>query len=248
MAEKLLRASDLSKTFKGFRALKNVSLSLESGELLALIGPNGAGKSTCFNCINGQLKPDSGQVWFDGREITGWSTQRMWRAGISRTFQITATFLSMTALENVQMALMSARRDLFRLWKPVKGRYAKEALELLAMVGLADSAERLCAEMAYGDLKRLELAIALASKPKLLLMDEPAAGMGEKEQHELMKLTHHIAKEQNIGVLFTEHNVKMVFDFADNIVVLHNGELLASGKADNIVNNPLVKAVYLGSM
>src|SRR5689334_14939127 len=182
----MLSVSHLAKSFGGVRAVDGVSFHVGAGELVALIGPNGAGKSTCFNLLNGQLAPDSGRVDLDGREITGRSPRAVWRLGVGRTFQVTATFGSMSVRENVQMVLLSQRRRLLELWSSAADRYRDEALRLLAQVGMAEQAERACSLLAYGDLKRLEIAMALASAPRLLLMDEPTAGMGPKERDELM--------------------------------------------------------------
>ena len=175
----ILTVENLEKSYSGFLAVKNVSFSLQAGEMLALIGPNGAGKSTCFNIINGQVAPSGGRVRMFGRDVTGAAPREIWRLGVGRTFQIAATFGSMTVAENVQTALISH----FHRWAAYRwaaNYYAQEATGLLALVGMADQARRSCGELAYGDVKRLELAIALANDPKLLLMDEPAAGMAPK--------------------------------------------------------------------
>jgi branched-chain amino acid transport system ATP-binding protein len=244
----LLHIDALSKSFDGVKAVDHVSFSLEAGELLALIGPNGAGKSTCFNMINGQLKPTSGSIRFDGQELAGKRPRDIWRAGVGRTFQIAATFNSMTVLENVQMALLSFERRVFNLFGSVASWRQDEALELLELVGMAEHAQRSCAVLAYGDVKRVELAIALANRPKLLLMDEPTAGMAPEERNALMALTSRLAKERNIGVLFTEHSMDVVFGYADRLIVLARGRLIAQGNADTIRNDQRVREVYLGGV
>jgi branched-chain amino acid transport system ATP-binding protein len=223
-----------------------VSFSLARGELLAIIGPNGAGKSTTFNMVGGQLKPDSGSVTLDGTVITGLPPRRIWAAGVGRTFQIAQTFASMTVAENVQMALMSQNGATRWLWAPARSAWRAEAVELLDAVGMAADADRPSSELAYGDVKRIELAIALASKPKLLLMDEPTAGMAPKERAALMELTAQIARTRNIGVLFTEHDMDAVFAHADRILVLVRGEIIAEGPPDAVRANDRVKQVYLG--
>ena len=243
----LLAVAHLSKSFDGVKAVDDVSFELEAGELLALIGPNGAGKSTCFNMINGQLGPTSGSIRFDGHEIAGMRPRDIWRLGVGRTFQIAATFNSMTVLENVQMALLSRERRVFSLFGRVASWKEDEAMSLLDLVGMAAHAGRSCAVLAYGDVKRVELAIALANHPKLLLMDEPTAGMAPQERNELMKLTARLAKERNIGVLFTEHSMDVVFSNADRLIVLARGRLIAQGDADAIREDARVREVYLGT-
>ena len=207
----LLRVEGLHKSFGGVQAVQGVSLAVAAGELLALIGPNGAGKSTCFNMLNGQLRPDAGRVTLAGQDITGLAPRAIWRLGVGRTFQITATFASLSVLENVQMALLSHQRRLMRLWAPLSAEDPTPALALLERLGMAEQAARPCGVLAYGDLKRVELAIALANTPRLLLMDEPTAGMAPAERVALMALTARIARESGIAVLFTEHDMDVVF-------------------------------------
>jgi branched-chain amino acid transport system ATP-binding protein len=244
MSEFSIRA--LSKAFGGVRAVNEVSFDIGRGEFLAMIGPNGAGKSTCFNMINGQLKPDAGEIRFEGRQLGGLKPREIWRLGVGRTFQITATFPTMTVRENVQVALVSHGRQLFNLFASTAQYARAEAGRLLDLVGMGAYAERPCGELAYGDLKRLELAIALANQPKLLLMDEPTAGMAPRERIELMRLTARIAREQSIGVLFTEHDMDVVFEHADRILVLNRGSLIAEGSPQEVRGNPQVRAIYLG--
>ncbi|MFL9925424.1 ABC transporter ATP-binding protein [Herbaspirillum lusitanum] len=243
----LLQIDRISKTFGGVQAVKEVSFELPAGQLLALLGPNGAGKSTCFNMLNGQTRPDSGSVRFDGRDITGMRPRAIWRLGVGRTFQISATFASMSVLENVQMALLSRERKLFQLWRPAACFYRDEAMQLLGQVGMAAQAQRSCAVLAYGDVKRVELAIALANRPRLLLMDEPTAGMAPGERNALMALVKQLVVEHQLAVLFTEHSMDVVFAFADRMIVLARGELIAEGDGDAIRRHPRVQEVYLGS-
>jgi branched-chain amino acid transport system ATP-binding protein len=242
-----LEVEALQKSFGGVQAVRGVSFAVQPGEMLALIGPNGAGKSTCFNMLNGQLRPDAGRVQLLGQDITGLAPRRVWRLGVGRTFQITATFGSMTVLENVQMALLSHHRRLGQLWTPVSRMDRAPAEALLARLGMAEQAARPCGILAYGDLKRVELAIALANDPKLLLMDEPTAGMAPQERVGLMALTAGIARERGIAVLFTEHDMDVVFSHADRILVLDRGALIAQGAPAEVRANPRVRQVYLGS-
>ena len=246
MSQPVLSVRNLSKSFGGLKAVSDVSFDLAKGELLALIGPNGAGKTTCFNMLNGQLKADAGQVILNGDSILGLSPRRVWRKGVGRTFQITATYASMTVRENVQMALISHHRKTWDIWHPASGLYVDEAMDLLALVGMKEQAGRAAAILAYGDLKRLELAIALAHAPELLLMDEPTAGMAPRERVRLMQLTADIVAERNISVLFTEHDMDVVFAHAHRIMVLNRGELIASGSVDDVRNDARVQEVYLG--
>jgi branched-chain amino acid transport system ATP-binding protein len=243
----VLQAEGLAKAFGGVKAVDGVSFKVEAGRLLALIGPNGAGKTTCFNMLNGQLKPDAGRVMLGGRDITGLAPRDVWALGVGRTFQITATFASMTVRENVQMALLSHHGQAWRLFGRARAAHVGEANRLLDQVGMLAQAERACGVLAYGDLKRVELAVALANAPKLLLMDEPTAGMAPRERIGLMELTARIAREQGIAVLFTEHDMDVVFAHADRIIVLDRGRLIADGKAEDVRANPAVQAVYLGA-
>jgi branched-chain amino acid transport system ATP-binding protein len=245
-APTLLTVEGLSKSYGGVHAVRGVSFALKAGEILALIGPNGAGKSTCFDMLNGQTPPGAGRIELLGQDTTGMKPREIWRLGVGRTFQITATFPSMTVRENIQVALVSYRRQLFNLFASTP-RFAKqEAARLLELVGMGGYAERPCGELAYGDLKRLELAIALANQPKLLLMDEPTAGMAPRERIELMRLMAGIAREKSIGVLFTEHDMDVVFEHADRVLVLDRGTLVAEGSPQQVRRNPQVRAIYLG--
>jgi len=242
----ILAVSGLSKAYGGVRALHEVSFSVAAGELVAMIGPNGAGKTTCFNIINGQVEPDSGDVRFEGRSLAGEQPRRIWRLGVGRTFQIAATFGSMTARENVQTALLS-HRGLTRSFSGSAGEILLEETDaLLGRVGLDDQKEQPSAELAYGDVKRLELAMAIANRPRLLLMDEPTAGMAPEEREALMALAADLARREKLAVLFTEHDVEVVFGYADRVVVLHQGELIASGAPEQVRADPRVREVYLG--
>lgn len=247
----LLRAHDLDISFGGNHAVNQVSFELLAGEMLAVIGPNGAGKSSLFNLIGGQLKADSGSLVFQDknqvlREVLGAKPQQLWQYGIGRTFQIPATFASFTVIENVQMAFMSVHKQWFQFWSIAKYQHQEKALDLLAQVGLAAYAQTPCQQLSYSDNKRLELAIALAHQPSMLLMDEPTAGMPSIERQALMHLTKTLAKQKNIGVLFTEHSMDVVFDFADSIMVLARGQVIAIGSPSSIQNNSLVQEVYFG--
>ena len=245
-APTLLSVEGLNKSYGGVHAVRGVTFALKAGEILALIGPNGAGKSTCFDMLNGQITPSAGRVTLLGQDTTGERPRQIWRLGVGRTFQITATFPTMTVRENIQVALASYGRKLFNLWTPMPRFAQAEAGDLLELVGMGSHAERPCGELAYGDLKRLELAIALANEPRLLLADEPTAGMAPRERIELMRLTAQIAREKSIGVLFTEHDMDVVFEHADRILVLNRGTLISEGSPEEVRRNPEVQAIYLG--
>ncbi len=243
----VLAVRKLSKAYGGVQAVQEVSFGVAAGELLAMIGPNGAGKTTCFNMLNGQVAPDAGTVEFEGRSLLGLKPREVWRLGVGRTFQITATFGSMTVRENVQMALLSHHRRLRSLTSLATRSHVDEANALLARVGMLEQAERACAVLAYGDLKRVELAMALANQPRLLLMDEPTAGMAPAERNELMQLAVELARRGGIAVLFTEHDMDVVFTHADRVIVLSGGELIAEGKPEAVRADARVREVYLGS-
>jgi branched-chain amino acid transport system ATP-binding protein len=243
----VLAVRNLAKAFGGLRAVDDVSFDVAEGEFLALIGPNGAGKSTCFNMINGQLIPDAGDVRLGDRSIRGLAPRAIWRLGVGRTFQVAATFGSMTVVENVQLALVSHHREIFRFGSGFAGHHREQALALLEQVGMAAAADRASKELAYGDVKRVELAIALANEPRLLLMDEPTAGMAPRERNDLIALVKRLVVERKISVLFTEHSMDVVFAYADRIIVLARGKLIAAGDAAAIRDNAQVQQVYLGT-
>ncbi len=243
----LLKVSGLGKSFGGVRAVDGVHFELAPGELLALIGPNGAGKSTTFNMVNGQLRADAGSILLDGQELIGKTPRDIWRLGVSRTFQIAETFVSLTVVENVQMALLSADRKLFSMWRRAADHQRERALELLDLVSMKAQADRPCSVLAYGDVKRVELAIAMANDPKLLLMDEPTAGMAPKERNNLMALTKELVIDRGMAVLFTEHSMDVVFAYADRMIVLARGRLIAEGKPLAVRDDPKVQEVYFGS-
>ena len=243
----LLKVSGLGKSFGGVRAVDGVNFELAPGELLALIGPNGAGKSTTFNMVNGQLRADAGSILLDGHELIGKTPREIWRLGVSRTFQIVETFASLTVVDNVQMALLSADRKLFSMWRRAANHKRERAIDLLDQVGMKAQADRPCSVLAYGDVKRVELAIAMANDPKLLLMDEPTAGMAPKERNNLMALTKQLVIDRGLAVLFTEHSMDVVFAYADRMIVLARGRLIAEGKPLDIRDDPKVQEVYFGS-
>ena len=245
-ARTILEVAALAKSFGGVTAVAGVSFAVGAGEVVALIGPNGAGKSTCFNLINGQLAPEAGSVHLDGRPITGLPPRAIARLGVGRTFQVAATFASMTVRENVQMALLAHGRLHRRVDLRATAAERAAADALLDEVRMTRFADRGCAMLAYGDAKRVELALALANSPRLLLMDEPTAGMSPNSRNRLMQLASGVAREQGIAVLFTEHDMDVVFGHADRIIVLDRGRVIAEGPPDAIRADRKVRSVYLG--
>ena len=245
MSVPVLAVENLQKSFSGFKAVDGVSFEVNAGELVALIGPNGAGKSTTFNMINGQTPVDAGRVLLDGTEVTGARPRDLWRSGVARTFQITAAFASMTVAENVAVALMSRDGRALSL-EPAIRQHRDEALEFLAEAGVKELADRICGTLAYGDLKRVELAMALTNRPRLLLMDEPTAGMAVPERGQLMALVSRLARERGTAVLFTEHDMDVVFQHAARVIVMNRGKLIAEGTPAVVRSDGLVRDVYLG--
>jgi branched-chain amino acid transport system ATP-binding protein len=242
----VLEVTGVRKAFGGVRAVDGVGFALARGEIRALIGPNGAGKTTFFNILTGQLAADGGSVRFRGRNLDGLSPWAIWRLGISRTFQITATFATLSVLENVQVARLSHAGKSRALFTPAPRLEVAPSMALLEQVGLREQAARPAGVLAYGDLKKLELAIALAIDPALLLLDEPTAGMAPAERGALMALTAGIARARRLTVLFTEHDMDVVFATADRIMVLHQGRLIAEGSPPEVRAHREVQAVYLG--
>jgi len=242
----MLQIDGLWKSFAGFVATRDVSLDLAAGETHAVIGPNGAGKTTFFNLITGHLRPDKGQVAFEGRDLTGRAPEKIVRLGIARSFQRINIYPRLTVFENVQVALIAHEGQQWNLWRPGRSLHRTETAELLELVGLAGEAQETAGELSYGKQKQLELAIALASKPRLLLLDEPTAGMSPQETHTTIALVRDIVKARGLTLLFTEHDMSVVFGIAERISVLHHGEIIASGAPDAVRNDPEVKRVYLG--
>jgi branched-chain amino acid transport system ATP-binding protein len=242
----VLETRGLAKSFGGVRAVDGVDIAVAKGEICALIGPNGAGKTTLFNVLAGQLRPDRGDVTFKGERVSGLAPDAVWRRGISRTFQITATFVSLTALDNVRVACLSHRQRTYSLLTPAAPLEVEAGRRLLELVGLGEQAERMAAVLAYGDLKKLELAVALANDPEALLLDEPTAGMAPAERGALIGLIERVARDRGLAVLFTEHDMDVVFSVADRILVLHQGRLIAEGTPAEVRADPEVQRVYLG--
>ena len=244
--EPLLVVDRLFKSFDGVEAVRDVSFTVGARDVVAMIGPNGAGKTTCFNLVHGQLRPDAGDIRLAGRTIAGLPTHAIAHRGIGRTFQVPATFASMTVREAVALALAAdARRDARIVGGPLQVR--SSAIERqLARLQADDIAEAHCGTLAYGDAKRLEIALALVGAPRLLLMDEPTAGMAPRARRDLMQLALGLAREHEAAILFTEHDMDIVFGFAERVLVLDRGVIIARGTPDEIRESAVVRAAYLG--
>jgi len=242
----LLRVERVSKAFEGVDAVDDVSFAVAPGEILALIGPNGAGKSTCFNMINGQLVPDRGSILLAGERIDGLPPRSIARRRVSRTFQTAATFASMSVRENVQVALIAHAGKQWNLRARADRQFGAQADALLARFSIGALAQRACGTLAYGDLKRVEIAIALSTTPRLLLMDEPTAGTAPAERSSLMRDVVAAVRAQGIATVFTEHDVDVVFAHADRVIVLDRGRIIAEGPPAAIRADKRVQQVYLG--
>ncbi len=242
----LLRVEGATKSFGGFLALQNVNLTVEEGQMACIIGPNGAGKSTLFNLITGHLVPDHGRVFFHDREITAVAPHKICQLGMGRSFQRTNIFPRLSVFDNVQVAVLSHQRKSLNLFTPAKRLAERETYALLEQVGLVDEAQSVAGTLAYGFQKQLELGIALASEPQLLLLDEPTAGMSPQETASTIALIGTIARERGLTLLFTEHDMDVVFSIAEKITVLHQGRVLAEGTPDEVRQNLEVQQVYLG--
>lgn len=248
MSAPLLAVENVSKAFGHFVAVNNVSLAIPERRITALIGPNGAGKTTLYNMISGRLKPTAGTVRYRGSDITGMSPDRIVREGISRSFQITNIFDELTVLENIQVALIARHNMGLNLWQ-VSARdksLEAQALELLARLGLESAARARAGTLSHGDKRRVELAIVLTTEPALVLLDEPTAGMTPEETHAVMRLIRNLADSGPYTFFLTEHDMDVVFGLAQEIFVMHRGELLAQGTPEEIRNDPNVRTAYLG--
>jgi branched-chain amino acid transport system ATP-binding protein len=241
----MLEISDISKSFSGFRAVSGVSLTLNT-QITAVIGPNGAGKSTLFNLITGHLRPDGGSVRLNGVDITGAPPHRICRMGIGRSFQRANIFPQLTVFENVQAAFLVHHGHGHDLWARADALYREETAALLAGVGLTGQENTIAGTLAYGNQKQLELGIALASEPKILLLDEPTAGMSAGETHDTIALIARIARERRLTLLFTEHDMAVVFSIAQQIAVMHQGRIIADGTPAAVRADAEVRRVYLG--
>lgn len=242
----ILHVKNVSKSYKGRMVVVNVSFQLAQGELLALIGPNGAGKTTCFNILDGHVKPDAGKVLLDGSPIRKHSPDELAMRGIARTFQDATIFRSMTVLENVQVSIIADGREQLFIWPIAQAHNLRRAEQLLELVGLQDYRYEMASSLSYSDLKRLELAMVIGQRPKVLLMDEPTAGMSPDERHAMMGVVQDICRQEDVSILYTEHDMQAVFDYANRILVMDKGRLIANGGPELIRKSRAVQNAYLG--
>jgi branched-chain amino acid transport system ATP-binding protein len=242
----ILKVEHLNKAFGGLQATRDVSYQMQTGELSAIIGPNGAGKSTFFNLLTGFHKADSGRVFFQGKDITNRPPHRIARLGIARAFQVSNIYLALTTYENVRQAVLAQQKKTLNFFTPARRLAKQETLELLEVTGLAEHVDRVAGNLSQGDKKRLELAIALGSKPELLFLDEPTAGMSGEETHETMKLVKRLNQEMELTILFTEHDMSVVFGYARRLTVLHLGSIIAEGSPEEVRSNEMAQKIYLG--
>jgi branched-chain amino acid transport system ATP-binding protein len=242
----LLRVDRVTKSFDGFVAVQDVELTVAQGQIAGIIGPNGAGKSTIFNLITGHLQPTRGKIFFRDHDITGLPPYKICQLGMGRSFQRTNIFPRLSVFDNVQVAVLAHRKQTRNFFTPASRLVQDETYTLLAQVGLADEAHSISGMLSYGFQKQLELGIALASEPALLLLDEPTAGMSPQETANAIALIATIVRERGLTLLFTEHDMDVVFRIAEKITVLHQGQVLAEGTPMEVRSNPEVQRVYLG--
>ena len=242
----MLQVEAVDKYFDGFKAVDGASLTVEQGKLVAVIGPNGAGKTTLFNLITGQLKPDKGRIIFKGEDIAGLPPHQICKKGIGRSFQIVNVFPRLTVFENVQVAILSQQRKSTNLFSPARSLVTNETRNILESVGLLDKAEAISGSLSHGDQKILEMAMALGSKPELLVLDEPTAGMSPEETLATMKSIKQLASTQGLTILFCEHDMDVVFSVAQKIMVMHQGRTLIQAEPDEVRSNKQVQDAYLG--
>lgn len=242
----ILEGIGLTKSFGAFTAVNNVSLGVRNEEVLAIIGPNGAGKSTLFDLLTGRKSPDTGSVRLLGEDVTKQPPWRRVNRGLGRSFQVSSVFGSLTALENVQMGMILSRHNSRRLWGRATRTHRDEAETLLERVGLIEQRDALAGEFSHGDQRLLELAVTLSSKPKVLLLDEPTAGMGVEETDECLAVVSSIARAESLPVVFVEHDMKVVFSFASRVIVLVQGQVLLDGTPQHVRRDERVKEAYFG--
>jgi len=242
----MLRIEALQKSFDGFMAVDGANLTVAAGDVVAVIGPNGAGKTTLFHLITGQLKPDAGTIAFKGENIAGLAPHKICRKGLSRSYQVVNIFNRLTVFENVQVAVLSRRRKTFNLFRPSQTMAADETREILDSVGLIEKAPMVSGALSHGDQKVLEIAIALGTRPRLLILDEPTAGMSPEETSATMTLIKRLAAEKGLTILFCEHDMEIVFDVARSIMVMQQGRTIVQDVPEKVRTNPKVREAYLG--
>lgn len=242
----VLEVSDLRKTFGGFNAVDGVSFSVKKGDIHAVIGPNGAGKTTMFNLVSGHLRPTTGRVRFNGADITGRRPDVLARQGLTRAFQITTIFPRLTVLESVECAISARMRQAASLLPGRRKKAQREAQQLIESVGLAALGDTVASTLSHGDQRTLEVALALAAQPRLLLLDEPTAGMSPWETKRMVALVKELTHARDLTVLFCEHDMNTVFSISDRVTVMHLGQIIADGTPDEVQNDQHVIDVYIG--
>jgi branched-chain amino acid transport system ATP-binding protein len=242
----MLRVEDIHKSFDDFKAVSGANLSVGKGELVAVIGPNGAGKTTLFNLISGQLKADKGKVTFNEENISRLPTYEICRRGIARSFQIANIFHRLSVFKNVQVSVLSEQKKSNKLFRQAKNMAVEETSRILESVGLLDKREHIAGSLSYGDQRILEIAIALGNEPELLILDEPTAGMSPEETKLTMKLVKRLAEERGLTILFCEHDMDVVFDVAQSIMVMHHGNTIIQAEPEAVRMNDEVQEAYLG--
>jgi len=244
--ETILKVVRLNKSFGGLKATNDVDYEMTTDELSAIIGPNGAGKSTFFNLLTGYHKVDSGEVYYKGKDITNWPPHKIARLGITRAFQVSNIYPALTTYENMRQAILAQQKKTLNFFTPAERLAKKETLELLEITGLSQHANMIAGNLSQGDKKRLELAIALGSKPQLVFLDEPTAGMSGEETRETMELVTRLNREMGLTILFTEHDMSVVFGYARRLTVLHAGAIIAEGTPEEVRANERAQKIYLG--
>ena len=242
----MLRAEGIHKSFEDFKAVSGANLTVGEGQLVAVIGPNGAGKTTLFNLITGQLKPDRGRIIFKDEDISKLPPYEICRKGIARSFQLANIFPRLTVFRNVQVSVLSQQRKSVRFFRPARTLAVKETQEILENVGLSEKADATAGSLAHGDQRTLEIAIALGNKPELVVLDEPTAGMSAEETVATMELIRRLAVSQGLTILFCEHDMEVVFNVAQSIMVMHQGITIIQGEPDEVRNSARVQECYLG--
>jgi branched-chain amino acid transport system ATP-binding protein len=246
MTENILEVDGLNKNFGGIFVTQNVDFKMARGEKVAIIGPNGAGKSTFFNLLTGYHAPDSGKVRFDGKDITNWPAHAIVRIGISRAFQVSNIFPRLTVNDNVRCAVHSHLGESMNMFSSAAKVGVEDTMKVLRLCGLADKVKTMAGELSQGDKKKLELAIALAGQPKLLLLDEPTAGMSLEETQETMELVDLLNRDLELSILFTEHDMSVIFNHAQRVTLLHRGQIIIEGSPDEVREDETAKKIYLG--
>jgi branched-chain amino acid transport system ATP-binding protein len=242
----ILKTVGLSKAFGSLKAVNEVSLEIKEGSIRAVIGPNGAGKTTLFDLITNRTRPTSGKVYFQGKDITCLPPYKIVGLGIGKCFQISKLFAELTVFENVQIACIGKAKKVYSMYSPGRKAMQEETFQIINSIGLSNLADAPAGYLSYGDQRRLEIGITLALQPMLLLLDEPTAGVSRAEGYEVMKLIKRLASERSLTIVFIEHDMDIVFNYAEEITVMHHGAIIATGTPEDIKNNRLVQSYYLG--